>query len=95
MAMAAAPSNIDPGKVRAFLIDLPGVESMHDLHIWPISTTEVALTCHLVMPGGHPGDGFLHRLAAELAHEFRIVHSTAQIEVDRDAACALAPDEVV
>ena len=42
-----------------------------------------------------PGDGFLHRLAAELAHEFRIVHSTAQIEVDRDAACALAPDEVV
>jgi cobalt-zinc-cadmium efflux system protein len=95
MSMAAAPSNIDPAKVRAFLIELPGVESMHDLHIWPISTTEVALTCHLVMPEGHPGDGFLHRLAEELAHEFRIVHSTAQIETDRDAACALAPDEVV
>jgi cobalt-zinc-cadmium efflux system protein len=68
---------------------------VHDLHIWAMSTTEVALTCHLVMPGGHPGDAFLHRLAEDLAHQFRIAHSTAQIEIDPSAACALAPDEVV
>ena len=95
MAMAAAPSDIDPAEVRALLAGRPGVESVHDLHIWPMSTTEVALTCHLVMPGGHPGDAFLHQLAQDLAKQFRIAHSTVQIEVDPDAACALAPDEVV
>jgi cobalt-zinc-cadmium efflux system protein len=95
MAMAAAPSRIDPAAVRTFLASQPGVEGVHDLHIWAMSTTEVALTCHLVMPGGHPGDGFLHRLAEDLADQFGIVHSTAQIEIDPAAACALAPDEVV
>lgn len=95
MAMAAAPSDIDPAEVRALLAGRPGVESVHDLHIWPMSTTEVALTCHLVMPRGHPGDAFLHQLAEDLAKRFRIAHSTVQIEVDPDAACALAPDEVV
>jgi cobalt-zinc-cadmium efflux system protein len=95
MAMAAAPSDIDPAEVRAFLVGRPGVESMHDLHIWPMSTTEVALTCHLVMPRGRPGDAFLHQLAEDLAKRFRIAHSTVQIEIDADAACALAPDEVV
>ena len=63
MAMAAAPSDIDPAAVRAFLAGQPGVAGVHDLHIWAMSTTEVALTCHLVMPEGHPGDVFLHRLA--------------------------------
>jgi cobalt-zinc-cadmium efflux system protein len=95
MSMAAAPAHVDPGKVRAFLSMRAGVATLHDLHIWPMSTTEIALTCHLVMPGGHPGDAFLHDLAAELAHDFRIEHATFQIEVDPRAACALAPDEVV
>jgi cobalt-zinc-cadmium efflux system protein len=95
MAMAAAPSGVDPAQVRAFLLGRTGVESLHDLHIWPMSTTEIALTCHLVMPQGHPGDGFLHQLSADLAKRFQIVHSTAQIEIDPNAACALAPDEVV
>src|SRR5277367_846919 len=95
MAMAAAPSRIDPAAVRAFLAGQPGVDGVHDLHIWAMSTTEVALTCHLVMPGGHPGDGFLHRLAEDLAEEFRICHSTTQIEIDPTAACAQASDEVV
>ena len=95
MAMAAAPSDIDPAQVRVFLAGRPGVENVHDLHIWPMSTTEIALTCHLVMPQGHPGDAFLHQLARDLADRFHIVHSTAQIEIDPSAACVLAPDEVV
>jgi len=93
--MAAAPSRIDPDEVRAFLAARPGVDSVHDLHIWPMSTTEVALTCHLVMPRGHPGDAFLQRLAEELAERFQISHPTAQIETDPNAACALEPDNVV
>jgi cobalt-zinc-cadmium efflux system protein len=60
-----------------------------------MSTTEFALTCHLVMPAGHPGDAFLHELSAAIADRFQIGHSTLQIETDPDAACALAPDEVV
>jgi cobalt-zinc-cadmium efflux system protein len=95
MSMAAAPSDIDPAKVRSFLAGRPGVESVHDLHIWPLSTTEIALTCHLMMPGGHPGDAFLRQLAEDLAKRFRIAHTTTQIEIDPDAACALAPDEIV
>ena len=60
-----------------------------------MSTTEVALTCHLVMPEGHPGDAFLRQLAEDLARRFGIAHSTTQIEIEPDTACALASDEVV
>jgi cobalt-zinc-cadmium efflux system protein len=95
MSMAAVPRHIDPDQVRAFLQHQDGVASLHDLHIWPMSTTETALTCHLVMPAGHPGDGFLHHLCEELAHRFKIQHPTLQIEVDQTAACALAPNDVV
>ena len=95
MAMAAAPPGVDPAQVRAFLLGRTNVESLHDLHIWPMSTTEVALTCHLIMPQGHPGDAFLRQLAEDLAKRFGIGHATLQIEIDPDAACALAPDEVV
>jgi cobalt-zinc-cadmium efflux system protein len=95
LSLAAAPSRIDPAEVRAFLEARPGVTRVHDLHIWPMSTTEVALTCHLVMPGGHPGDAFLRELAEDLARRFKIGHPTAQIETDSDSACAIAPDDVV
>jgi cobalt-zinc-cadmium efflux system protein len=95
MSMAGVPASIDPAKVREFLSSRPGVASIHDFHVWPMSTTETALTCHLVMPAGHPGDAFLHALAANLAKRFRIGHSTVQVETDPESACALAPDEVV
>jgi cobalt-zinc-cadmium efflux system protein len=95
MSMAAVPPQIDPTAVRTFLSARTGVVDVHDLHIWPMSTTENALTCHLVMPNGHPGDAFLHALAGDLAQRFRINHTTVQIEVDQHLACALAPDEVV
>ncbi|MFT4278657.1 MAG: cation diffusion facilitator family transporter [Rhodopseudomonas sp.] len=95
LSLAAVPRGIDPAAVRAFLSKLPGVTQVHDLHIWGMSTTEVALTCHLVMPGGAPGDPFLVDLAHELQHDFGIAHTTVQIETDPNTACALAPDHVV
>jgi cobalt-zinc-cadmium efflux system protein len=95
MSMAAVPAQIDPAAVRNFLSAQAGVVDVHDLHIWPMSTTENALTCHLVMPNGHPGDAFLHDLARDLAQRFKIIHTTVQVEVDPHMACALAPDEVV
>ena len=59
----------------------PGSTALHDLHIWGMSTTETALTCHLVMPGGHPGDATLSAIAHELHARFGIVHATIQIEL--------------
>ena len=95
MSLAAVPSEIDPAKVRRFLETRDGVASLHDLHIWPMSTTEIALTCHLVMPAGHPGDAFIHELCEGLAAQFKIRHTTVQIEVEPDLGCALASDDVV
>ena len=95
MSMAAVPAQIDPAAVRNFLAARAGVIDVHDLHIWPMSTTESALTCHLVMPDGHPGDAFLNQLCSDLAEHFKINHTTVQIEVDPHIACALAPDGVV
>jgi cobalt-zinc-cadmium efflux system protein len=84
MALQAVPPGIDPDRVGALLSALPGVTRLHDLHIWPMSTTRSALTAHLVMPGGHPGDAFLHDLEHRLAHDFGIDHATVQIETGED-----------
>ena len=93
---AAVPSDIEPQEVQAFLGKIVGVDQVHDLHIWPMSTTERALTCHLVMPGGHPGDGALADLARELEHRFGIGHVTIQVETgDPSGVCKLVPDHVV
>jgi len=89
MALHAVPDGIDEAAVRAYLEDLPGVAAVHDLHIWPMSTTETALTAHLVMPGGQPGDSFLHELAHELEHDFHIGHATVQVETG-GADCVIA-----
>lgn len=95
LALHAVPPGIDPAAVRSYLAALPGVTATHDLHIWAMSTTETALTCHLVMPDRHPGDAFLHAAAAGLRSRFGIAHSTLQIEHGDGTACALAPDHVV
>ena len=95
MSLSAVPAEIDPSTVRSYLERLPGVHELHDLHIWPMSTTETALTCHLVMPTGHPGDAFLAGCARELQHRFSIGHVTIQIETSKETACYLAPDETV
>jgi len=89
MALAAVPPGIKPDAVRTYLSALPGVASLHDLHIWPMSTTETALTCHLVMPGGHPGDAFTANICSELSKRFSINHTTVQIETDEQVDCAL------
>jgi cobalt-zinc-cadmium efflux system protein len=95
LSLDAVPEKIDPREVRRHLEGLEGVSSIHDLHIWPMSTTETALTCHLVIPEGHPGDAFLMQTARELHHRFGIGHVTVQTETSRENACVLAPDEVV
>lgn len=96
LALDAVPEGIDAAAVRAHLEGLPGVAALHDLHIWGMSTTETALTCHLMMPGGHPGDAMLLRLAQELRDRFGIVHATIQIELaDTEATCALLTEHAV
>jgi cobalt-zinc-cadmium efflux system protein len=95
MSLSAVPAGIDLEAVRAMLAGAPGVARVHDLHVWPMSTTETALTAHLVMPGGHPGDAFLMRVADELRHQHTIAHVTLQIEIDPSTACALEADHVV
>lgn len=94
MTMDAVPASIDPQAVRAYLADLPGVSDVHDLHIWSMSTTETALTAHLVMPGGQPPDSFLADIAQILAERFGIGHPTLQIEADGNF-CRFARSEVV
>ena len=95
MSMDAVPESVDPAAVRGYLETLPGVTEVHDLHIWAMSTTETALTGHLVIPGAHPGDGFLRGTCEQLQKRFRIGHATLQIEIDPAGACRLAPADVV
>lgn len=90
MALAAVPSHIDPAEVMQSLQSHDGVTAVHDLHIWPISTTETALTVHLVAPSRQGDDGFLLRVCADLRDKFGIAHATIQVERNpKDAACAL------
>jgi cobalt-zinc-cadmium efflux system protein len=95
MSLDAVPAGIDAAAVRGYLAELPGVAQVHDLHIWAMSTTETALTGHLVMPGVHPGDLFLSNTCEQLRQRFRIGHATLQIEIDAEGQCRLAPDNVV
>jgi cobalt-zinc-cadmium efflux system protein len=96
LALDAVPEGVDAAAVRAHLLALPGVAGLHDLHIWGMSTTETALTCHLIMPAGHPGDAVLNAMTQELHHRFGIEHATIQIELaDSEEACALTPEHVV
>ena len=95
MSLDAVPASINPNEVRKYLEGLAGVVRIHDLHIWPISTTEVALTCHIIMPKGHPDDSFMAKVAEELQEKFGISHTTLQSELGTEEDCALEPAEVV
>lgn len=96
LAMDAVPAGIDPAAVQEFLAGQPGVREVHDLHIWALSTTETALTAHLVRPGAAPDDGFLAGLGQTLKARFGIGHATLQVETgDPSHPCALAPADTV
>jgi cobalt-zinc-cadmium efflux system protein len=94
LSLNAVPAGIDPAAVERDLASFTGVRAVHDLHIWPMSTTETAMTAHLVMPDGNGTDAFLHEVAEAMHSRFGIGHTTLQIERDA-AACALEPQDVV
>lgn len=90
MVLAAVPGNVNAAKVEQFLRSCAGVSDVHDLHIWAMSTTETALTAHLVMPTGYPGDCAMDGISASLKQQFSIHHSTLQIELGTTLhACSL------
>lgn len=96
LSLAGVPRNVDQEAVRTYLAGLPGVAEVHDLHIWAMSTTETALTVHLLRPGAQLDDAFLHEVATELQNRFKIHHPTIQVEAGNAGdACKLAPAEVV
>jgi cobalt-zinc-cadmium efflux system protein len=94
MSLQGVPSRIDPGAVRIYLQSLPDVCEVHDLHIWPMSTTETALTCHLVMPDAYPEADFFDAIYTGLQQRFGIGHPTIQIERG-DRPCKLSPAHIV
>ncbi len=96
LALHAVPQAIDAQAVRTYLVSIAGVTEIHDLHIWGMSTTETALTAHLVMPGGYPDDAFRSTISETLRSRFQIGHATIQIELgDPLVPCTLAPDAAV
>ncbi len=86
MSLAGVPRDIDVEEVFEYLASLQGVEAVHDLHIWPMSTSETAMTAHLVLPYGHPGKGFLAEVQREMKTLFSIHHITIQIELEDEEA---------
>jgi cobalt-zinc-cadmium efflux system protein len=94
LALQAVPAGINLREVRKYLASLPNVITVHDLHVWPMSTTETALTAHLEMPTGYPGDAFLREVCEHLHQQFGIEHSTIQIEQNAES-CLLAPERSV
>jgi cobalt-zinc-cadmium efflux system protein len=100
LALDGAPREIDVAEVRAWLAEQPGVQEIHDLHVWALSTTETALTAHVIRPSagsesGDEADRFLHQACEELARRFNIGHATLQVETSAETACRLAPAGVV
>ncbi len=96
LSLDRVPAHVDLEAVRAHLAALPGVDAVHDLHVWPMSTTETALTAHLVMAWPDEPPAFTSSLSDELHHRFGIDHATVQLEPRVDGgACRHASDSVV
>lgn len=96
MALDAVPEGIDLSEVKSYLEGLPGVIEVHDLHIWPMSTTETALTTHLVIPDHRADDALLNEVLETLHDRFGIEHTTIQIEAGNTAhPCKQAPAHTV
>ena len=96
LSLHAVPAHVDTAQIRDYFSGLAGVAAIHDLHVWGMSTTDTALTVHLVIPGGPPGDQFIAQITRELQQRFGIGHPTIQVETgDERHPCALAPEHVV
>jgi cobalt-zinc-cadmium efflux system protein len=96
LMLDAVPEGIDPDQVKTFLQALPGVVEVHDLHIWAMSTTETALTAHLVMPRTSHDPAFLASVCKKLHEGFDIDHSTLQIDPEEaPTPCALARSDAI
>jgi len=80
LALDAVPAGIDPEAVKSYLSDLPGVNGVHDLHIWAMSTSETALTAHLLKPDADDDDTLIEQASRELHERFGIEHVTIQWE---------------
>jgi cobalt-zinc-cadmium efflux system protein len=91
MVLAGVPDSVDATSVTAFLAAQPGVTEVHDVHIWAMSTTETALTAHLVMPDGYPGDAAIDEIVGHLREDFAIHHCTLQVEqgTTKHSSCCL------
>jgi len=81
LSLDGVPASIELNRVRAYLVSLPQVCGAHDLHVWAMSTSDIALSVHLSMPEGHPGNAFLEQIDRELHDRFAIEHATIQIEI--------------
>lgn len=94
LAMAAVPPSVDKPAIEKYLASLPGVTDVHDLHVWALSTTENAMTAHLVMPQGHPGDVFVGETIETLRTAHAMTHATLQVEMGTtECHCALEERE--
>ncbi len=89
LAIDSVPQGVDIGAVKAYLTDLEAVDEIHDLHVWAMSTTEVALSVHLIVHDGGPDDNFLRQVQQQLHDRFGIAHATIQVEKHTDGPCLL------
>ena len=94
LALHAVPEGIELAKVKEYLAGLPNVTAVHDLHIWPMSTTETALTAHLVRDVDRCDSFVIEKCCKELHDKFEIQHATIQFETE-DHDCTLAPEGIV
>jgi cobalt-zinc-cadmium efflux system protein len=95
MSLSAVPDAIDIAEITRYLESQPGVESVHDLHVWPISTSDTAMTCHLTMPSGPPADDFLFGMVRDLQERFNVDHPTIQVERGPPSRCPFSPSSIV
>lgn len=89
LAIDSVPEHIDIAGIKSYLQNLENVSQFHDLHVWPMSTTEVALSVHLIIAEGYIGKGFLNEIQQDLHDDFNIEHSTIQVERQDDGPCVL------
>ena len=96
LILAGVPEGIDGEAVRLFLTELPGVQEVHDFHVWAMSTTENALTAHLVMPTEKCHPKFLGDACHAIQDKFGVGHCTLQVESpDAPHRCGQAPEGAV